>query len=70
MADETRHKPFCSGGEPAPCKGYFAGDVLPCVCGAEGTATEALKEVAMPAPAGGTPPVSSRGEFRTRSATE
>ena len=68
MATGKKHKPFCSAGEPAPCTGYFAGDVLPCVCGSDGTATEALKEVAVPAPAGGAPAVSSPIERRVRSA--
>ena len=30
--------------------GYFAGDVLPCICGAEGDVTTALSQVALPAP--------------------
>ena len=30
---EVKHQPFCFAGQPAPCKGYFPDDVLPCVCG-------------------------------------
>ena len=36
------HREYCFAGQPATCPGYFAGDVLPCVCGVEGTVLEAL----------------------------
>lgn len=32
MNGNSRHKPFCFAGQPAPCRGYFPNDVLPCVC--------------------------------------
>jgi|HubBroStandDraft_5_1064220.scaffolds.fasta_scaffold1187139_1 hypothetical protein len=40
------HAEYCFAGQPAPSPGYFDGDVLPCVCGAEGTVLEALWKVA------------------------
>src|SRR5580693_10651006 len=43
------HLEYCFAGQPAPCVGYFAGDLLPCVCGAEGTVLEALHQVISPA---------------------
>jgi hypothetical protein len=52
---EGQHEPFCFAGQPAPCKGYFPDDVLPCVCGAEGDVVTALSQVAVPEPFGGTP---------------
>jgi len=52
---ESKHEHFCFAGQPAPCKGYFPNDVLPCVCGVEGDAVTALSQVAVPAPLGGTP---------------
>ena len=55
MNDESKHEHFCFAGQPAPCKGYFLNDLLPCVCGAEGHAVEALGQVAVPAPLGGVP---------------
>jgi hypothetical protein len=55
MDDESKHDHFCFAGQPAPCKGYFLNDVLPCVCGAEGDAVEALGQVAVPAPLRGMP---------------
>ena len=51
MTSEVKHKPFCFAGEPAPCKGYFPDDVLPCVCTPE-AAVAALSQQALPAPAG------------------
>jgi hypothetical protein len=41
------HEHYCFAGQPAPCKGYFPNDVLPCVCGAEGDVVTALSQVAM-----------------------
>ena len=55
MDSQVRHTPFCFAGEPAPCKGYFPDDVLPCVCTAE-DAIAALSELALPALAGMTAP--------------
>jgi len=48
MNREIKHEYFCFAGQPAPCKGYFPNDVLPCVCGAEGDAVAALSQVAVP----------------------
>jgi hypothetical protein len=42
------HRPDCFAGQPAACPGYFADDVLPCVCGVDGTALQALGRIAMP----------------------
>jgi hypothetical protein len=55
MPSERKHKHFCFAGEPAPCKGYFPNDTLPCVCGAESDAVTALSQVAVSAPLGGIP---------------
>jgi hypothetical protein len=55
MKGESKHKHFCFAGQPAPCKGYFSNDVLPCVCGAEGDVVSALSQVAVPSPLGGAP---------------
>jgi hypothetical protein len=50
MNRRIEHKSFCFAGQPAPCTGYFPGDVLPCICGAEGDVTTALSQTALPAP--------------------
>jgi hypothetical protein len=42
------HKSFCFAGQPAPCSGYFANDMLPCVCGATGNLLTVLGKVAQP----------------------
>ena len=42
-----QHKPFCFAGQPADCDGYFPGDVLPCICGAQGDLIAALSQVAV-----------------------
>ena len=42
------HKPYCFGGQPAPCRGYFENDVLPCVCGATGSVLSSLQQVQVP----------------------
>ncbi len=42
---KLKHKPFCYAGQPAPCKGYFPNDVLPCICGVEGSVTVALAQL-------------------------
>jgi len=55
MKNENKHEHFCFAGQPAPCEGYFANDVLPCVCGLEGDVLEALSRVAVPCPVGGAP---------------
>jgi len=67
---ETKHADFCFAGQPAPCEGYFPGNRLPCVCGAEGNVATALAQVAVPAPAGGVPPAEKQGPpRRNRSGT-
>jgi hypothetical protein len=50
MNGENKHEHFCFAGQPAPCRGYFPNDVLPCVCGARGSAVTALSQVAVPVP--------------------
>jgi hypothetical protein len=45
---QQTHKAYCSAGQPAPCPGYFEGDVLPCVCDARNL-LEALSQGALPA---------------------
>jgi len=50
MTSEVKHKWFCFAGEPAPCQGYFPGDVLPCVCTARNVVA-ALSQQAIAAPA-------------------
>jgi len=55
MECKSKHEQFCFAGQAAPCKGYFPSDVLPCVCGGDGTVIRALSQVAVPAPSGGTP---------------
>ena len=45
---QRAHKDYCSAGQPAPCPGYFEGDILPCVCDA-GELLEALSQGALPA---------------------
>jgi hypothetical protein len=42
------HREYCFAGQTAACPGYFAGDVLPCVCGADGTLLQALSRIAVP----------------------
>jgi hypothetical protein len=42
------HLEHCFAGQPAACPGYFAGDVLPCVCGVEGSVLQALSRIAIP----------------------
>jgi hypothetical protein len=51
----SKHRDFCFAGQPAPCKGYFLNDVLPCVCGGESDVVTALSQVVVPAPLGGMP---------------
>ena len=50
MRRSLEHRQFCFAGQPAPCKGYFTGDELPCVCGVEGNVIRALSELSPPAP--------------------
>lgn len=45
--EPAKHKPFCSAGQPAPCKGYFDGDVLPCICGLDRSVTQVLLQLYM-----------------------
>ncbi len=70
MGSGTKHKDFCFAGQPAPCAGYFPGDVLPCVCGAEGDVVDALSQVAASAPAGGSPAPSTAEHNPTDQADE
>jgi hypothetical protein len=70
VSSEHKHKDFCFAGQPALCKGYFPGDVLPCVCGAEGDVIAALSEAAVPAPAGGTPAPAKAASAATDDAEE
>jgi hypothetical protein len=42
------HKAYCFAGQPAPCQGYFANDVLPCICDSRDSLLLALLQVAMP----------------------
>ena len=46
----AKHKPFCFAGQPAACKGYFPGDLLPCICGVEGSVTKELARLCIPTP--------------------
>ncbi len=50
MKRHAKHKAFCFAGQPAPVKGYFPNDVLPCICGIEGSVTGALAWLCLPAP--------------------
>jgi hypothetical protein len=45
---QKRHQPYCFAAQPAACPGYFAGDVLPCICGPTHSAIEALNRVMVP----------------------
>jgi hypothetical protein len=42
------HNAYCFAGQPAPCSGYFANDVLPCVCRSREDLLLALLQVAIP----------------------
>ena len=55
MKSESRHSHFCFAGQPAPCKGYFLNEMLPCVCGIEGDLITALSRLIVPTPPGVTP---------------
>jgi len=48
MAKYKTHQKYCFAGQPAPCPGYFEGDVLPCICGATGDVITALSQVSIP----------------------
>jgi hypothetical protein len=48
VAAPRAHREYCFAGQPAACPGYFAGDILPCVCGADGTVLQALSRIAIP----------------------
>jgi len=48
VAGPRAHRDYCFAGQPAACPGYFAGDVLPCVCGADGSVLQALSRIAVP----------------------
>jgi hypothetical protein len=47
-AERPTHREYCFAGQTAACPGYFEGDVLPCVCGADGTVLQALSRIAVP----------------------
>jgi hypothetical protein len=49
MSQSKKHKWFCCIGQPALCSGYFTDDLLPCVCGVDGTVLSALNQIAIPA---------------------
>jgi len=52
------HSVCCFAGQPAPCPGYFANDLLPCVCSSKENLLIALSQVAIPfAPVKNVPPV-------------
>jgi hypothetical protein len=42
------HTAYCFAGQPTPCPGYFATDVLPCICGSQESLLVALSHVAKP----------------------
>jgi hypothetical protein len=41
------HKCYCFAGQPAACEGYFARDVVPCVCGRDHNLLFVLSQVAL-----------------------
>ena len=41
------HNVCCFAGQPAPCPGYFANDVLPCICESKESLLPALSQVAI-----------------------
>jgi hypothetical protein len=43
------HTTFCFAGQPAPCLGYFANDVLPFICSSKESLLLAFHQVAIPA---------------------
>ncbi len=45
---EVPHKSYCFAGQPAPCKGLFPDDALPCVCGVIEDVVFALSLIAAP----------------------
>jgi len=47
MTRHRMHNANCFAGQPAPCSGYFANDVLPCICSRESLLL-ALNQVAIP----------------------
>ena len=66
MNTRRRHGTFCFAGQASLCRGYFPKDMLPCVCGGEREVIAALTDVAVPTPAGGTPPTKSTHNDRRR----
>lgn len=42
------HTAYCFAGQSAPCEGYFANDVLPCICSSKQSLLLALSQVAIP----------------------
>lgn len=52
------HNAYCFAEQSAPCSGYFANDLLPCVCSSKESLLFALSQVAMPyMPLNDVPPV-------------
>jgi hypothetical protein len=42
------HNAYCFAGESAPCPGYFANDILPCICSSQEKLLFELSQVAIP----------------------
>jgi len=42
------HNANCFAGESAPCPGYFANDILPCICSSREKLLFELSQVAIP----------------------
>jgi hypothetical protein len=42
------HNVCCFAGQTPPCPGYFANDILPCVCDSKESLLRALSQVAIP----------------------
>ena len=42
------HNVYCFAGQPTPCPGFFANDILPCICSSKESLLFALSEVAIP----------------------
>jgi hypothetical protein len=57
-----KHAAHCFAGQRAACPGYFAEDVLPCLCGLSGTVLQALNAVGVPFVPVGNHDVSARRE--------
>lgn len=42
------HNAYCYAEQSAPCPGYFANDLLPCICTSKESLLYALSQVAIP----------------------